>query len=90
MLCIYYAIKLRLIYANKLRKSFTQITQITQLNYAGLRKYNYANTQNIFTQITQIPLFITQKFGSLRNGQFADGRRRVTVRNPGRGRSEAR
>ena len=72
MLRIYYAIKLRRFYANKLRKLFTQITQITQLYYAGLRKYNYANTQNIFTQITQIPLFITQKFWSLRNGQFAD------------------
>ena len=60
-------------YANELRR-------YTQINYANhyadyaiqLRKYDYAIPQKVITQITQIPISITQKFWSLRNGQLVD------------------
>ena len=67
---IHYAFITQIIYAD-----FTQI--IYAIHYADyaiqLRKYDYAIPQNVITQITQIPIFITQKFSSLRNGQLADG-----------------
>ena len=64
-----YAFITQIIYAD-----FTQI--IYAIHYADyaiqLRKYDYAIPQNVITQITQILIFITQKFSSLRNGQLAD------------------
>ena len=66
----YYANNLRRYYANNLRKSLRRLRN----HYANkLRKCDYANTHNCITQITQMPIFFTQKFGSLRNGQLADG-----------------
>ena len=80
---LYYADFTQIIYAIHYA-FYAFITQIiyadfTQINYAihyadcaiKLRKYNYAISHNFITQITQIPIFITQKFWSLRNGQLA-------------------
>ena len=65
----YYANNLRRYYANNLRKALRRLRN----HYANkLRKCDYANTHNCITQITQMPNFFTQKFGSLRNGQLAD------------------
>ena len=39
-------------------------------NYASISQKNVTNDQNVITQITQIPFFITQKFWSLCSGQL--------------------
>ena len=58
----YYANNLRRYYANNLRKALRRLRN----HYANkLRKCDYANTHNCITQITQMPIFVTQKFGSL-------------------------
>ena len=65
----HYANNLRRYYANNLRRALRRLRN----HYANkLRKCDYANTHNFITQITQMPIFVTQKFWSLRNGQLAD------------------